>query len=571
MLKPLPIGTSDFRKLREAGLEYIDKSQLLQGLLEDQGGEVFLFPRPRRFGKTLNLSMMRHYLEKRTEDLSHLFEGLQIWDESADHRAHFQRYPVIFLTFKDLKPSSLEGWHAGIRRLIRQLFFAHRTLLEAQLLEGIEARDLEAILEERADPATLLDALKSLTEWLYRRDGERVVVLIDEYDTPIHAAFLGGFGETVLSFFRGFLGAGLKDNPCLFKGVITGILRVAKENIFSGLNNLQVFGLLRQEYADCFGFTEAEVQALLVRAEQTECLERVRSWYNGYVFGGRVVYNPWSVLNFIKNPDKTPQAYWVNTSSNDLVREHLVRHALSVEADVRTLLEGGEIEKRVDENVVLSQVVEDPGALWSLLLFSGYLKARVLPGDPDQEARYGLSVPNLEVRTVYLRTFQRWMERQVPGHSAGVDALLRAMFSGDVERFEVLLEGFAQSIFSFHDQPSWDLEAVPHGFLLGLCAVLEGSHRVLSNRESGAGRPDVLVVPRVAGQPGVVLEIKVGRPGRKTLEQALAEGLNQLQNKDYGAELRAAGAEPIQAYAVAFLGKEVRVACAGSDSEPMQH
>jgi hypothetical protein len=403
-------------------------------------------------------------------------------------------------------------------------------------------------------------ALLRLTDWLHRLHGERVVVLIDEYDTPIHAAALGGFGEEVVHFFRVFLGAGLKDNVHLFKSVITGILGVARENIFSGLNNLKVYSLLQPQYADCFGFTEPEVQSLLERAGQGACLDQVRQWYDGYLFGGQVIYNPWSVLRFVDNPDKTPQPYWVNTSSNDLVRDHLARHGPSVEADVRTLLESGEIEKPLEENVVLSRVREDPSSLWSLLLFSGYLKARQLPGAPGQEARHTLSIPNLEVYKVYLTTFQQWMEAQVPGRSAGVEALLRAMFEGDAERLEAYLEAFTQAIFSHHDQAARDPEAVPHGFLLGLCAVLEQSHRVLSSRESGLGRPDVLVVPRRPGLPGVAIEIKMARKGRKTLKKALAEGLEQLKAKDYGAELRSVGAAPIHAFAVAFEGKQVRVA-----------
>ena len=558
-LKPLPIGISDFRKLRERNLEYIDKTGFIQQIVDDQGAEVVLFPRPRRFGKTLNLSTLRYFFEKSDEERSPLFEGTAVWEAGDPYRSHFQRYPTIFLTFKDLKLSSKHDWERGIREILSNLYLEYCTLPDSIPMASIERKRFDGVLNEQMEPDGLGSALRNLTKWLHRAHGEQVLVLIDEYDTPIHAAVLGGFGTEVLGFFRTFLGAGLKDNPHLFKGVITGILRVAKENIFSGLNNLEVYGILQEPYATCFGFTEAEVESLLRRAGLEESLPTVRDWYNGYLFGDTVIYNPWSVLNFIKNKGKEPRAFWLHSSGNELVRELLERYALTVDTDIRTLIDGGTLHKTIDENIVLSEVFENPNALWSLLLFSGYLKARRESTEADEAPLYALDIPNREVRSVYTKTFQNWMHIRFHAQGGGLEAFLRALFEGDVFTLEQQLRHFTASIFSYYDQARNAPETVPHGFVLGLCAVLDKTHRVVSNRESGTGRPDVLVIPRTPGRPGVVMEIKIAYPGRRTIEEALAEAVKQIEKKDYTAELVRAGAEPIHAYAMAFGDKDARV------------
>ena len=567
MPPPVPIGVDDFREVREMGLDYVDKSHLIREILDRPGVKVFLFPRPRRFGKTLNLSMLRCWFEKRDDDLSRLFEDLTIWQAGADYRAHFQRYPVIHFNFKGSKGTSFEQTLAAIREKLIDLFSAHRALLDGGHLSDVDERRYRQILDGTADPSLLARALLDLSAYLHAHHGERVVILIDEYDEPIHAGHVHGHATEILEFMRTFLGEGLESNTHLYKAVVTGILRVAKENLFSGLNNLDVYTLLARPFGTCFGFTEAEVAALLSRHGRTGSLEEVRRWYNGYVFGGEVIYNPWSVCNYVQREGESPRPYWVSTSSNDLVKELLELRAFDLQSVFESLLAGGSVEVILDENVVLSEIRTTESALWSLLVFSGYLRAEEGPENALGDPVYRLSIPNREVRGVYATTFRGWMERRMAASGSNVTALTTALLAGDAERFEELLQAFVTNVLSYHDPGTLHPERVYHGFVVGLLAVLEPGHQVRSNRESGKGRPDVMIRPLQPGKPGVVLELKVARPGKKTLEEALAEGLAQLGARGYRAELLAVGATPVHALAVAFDGKEVRVR-ALQDQEP---
>ena len=559
MTPAIPLGIDDFRKLREAGLDYVDKSDLIRQVLDRAGVEVTLLPRPRRFGKTLNLSMLRCWLEKRDEDLSPLFTDLSIWQAGDAYRAHFQRYPVIHFNFKGSKGATFAGTWGTIRDKIGGLFDGHRHLLDSGHLSEREQQKYRAILDGTAEQAYYNAALLDLSTYLHRAHGERVVILIDEYDEPIHAGHVHGYVDEVLDFMRAFLGAGLKSNPHLFKAVLTGILRVAKESLFSGLNNPGVYTLLSRDFNTCFGFTEAEVKALLERHGRADRLDQVRGWYNGYVFGGEVIYNPWSLCSYLDSSDTELRGYWLSTSSNDLVKELLELHALRLEPMFEALLEGGSFERTLEDNVVLSEIRRSEDALWSLLVFAGYLKAEKAHEDALGRAVYRLSIPNREVRQVYASTFQHWMEARMESSGGDLRALTSALLGGDADRFEEQLQLFVTNLLSYHDPGKLYPERVYHGFIVGLLAVLEPDYQVRSNRESGRGRPDLLIRPARAGKPGVVLELKVARPGKKTLEEALAEGLAQLAAKDYGAELAAGGADPVYAFAVAFDGKEVRV------------
>lgn len=558
----VPIGISDFRDLRERGLEYIDKSHLIRELIDRAGVQVLLLPRPRRFGKTLNLSMLRCWFERRDEDLSGLFQDLSIWSAGDEYRRHFQRHPVLFLTFRDIKAPTFELCWEAIRKKIEVLFAEHRAVLDAGVLNEWEARDYRAILEGTAGRVLYERALGDLSAYLRRATGEQVVILIDEYDEPIHAGHIGGYGREILDVFRALLTTGLKDNPNLFRGVLTGILRIARESIFSGLNNLGVYSLLRSEFSTCFGFTEPEVQRLLERAGRAEHLETVRHWYNGYDFGGTVVYNPWSVLNFVASDAVEARPYWLSTSSNDLVKQALVAWGARVEPILELLLEGGGIERVIDENVVLGDILLHEEALWSLLVFSGYLKADERSRGPGEQPAHWLSIPNREVRLLYTGTFRDWMRARLVERGGSADRLIAALLGGDAEVLEEELSALAEAVLSYHDTGIRSAEPFYHGFILGLVTVMEAEHEVRSNRESGKGRPDVMIRPRRAGRPGAVLELKVAR-GKRTLEQALEEGVRQIEAQGYLAELRAAGAEPAWGYAVAFDGKAVRVRMAG--------
>lgn len=553
----IPIGVSNFRMLREQGLAYVDKSHLVRELL-DKGTQAILLPRPRRFGKTLALSMLQCFFEKRDEDLTDLFADLSIWQAGDDYRAHFQRYPVLSVTFKDVKAESWKQAWQKIQEKIRALVGEHRYLVDSDRLSPEDVLDLRALLDGTARRAAYESALFHLSRCLERHHGRKVVMLIDEYDQPIHAAWVSGYGPQAIAFFRGLLTGGLKDNPHLFKAVITGVLRVSKESIFSDLNNLGVYTLLGRDFSTCFGFTEPEVAALFDKAGIGARIEAVRTWYNGYVFGGTVIYNPWSVLSFIDAGEPEPRPFWVTTSSNDLIREVLQRHAFTLQPAIEALLEGGAVERFVNENVVLSDLDEDEDTLWSLLLFSGYLKAEKRSYGPGERAAHRLSIPNLEVREVYTSTFRRWMAQRMKGHGGDLDRLVTALLTGDVETLEEQIQAFTLNILSYHDTRLRP-EQVYHAFVIGLLATLSPTHDVRSNRESGHGRPDVMIRPRRGTGPGVVLELKVARQGKKTMAQALAEGASQIREGAYVAELEAAGIAPIHAMVMGFDGKRVKV------------
>ena len=554
-----PLGISDFRKLRQRGLTYVDKTASIAQMLAATP-EVLLFPRPRRFGKTLLLSTLQAFVERGDEDREPLFRDLAIWNDPAA-RQHLARYPVVFMTFKDVKLTTWDECLESLGAIIAHAFDAHREVRAS--LGGMDAGIFDAVIEHRASPVRLMRSLGFLSEILHRHHGERVVLLIDEYDTPIHAGYVHGYYDRVIEFFRNFLSGGLKDNSHLFKGVLTGILRVAKESIFSGLNNLRVFSLLHPAFGSAFGFTEPEVADLLGRAGVADRSVEVQRWYNGYVFGRTVVYNPWSVLSFLADVPYAlkPQPYWLSTSSNELVKDLIVRHADHVQPELEALLAGQSILRVIDENVAFQELARRPSSLWSLLVFSGYLKAEE-PADATEPASYALSIPNQEVRQVYTSTFQLWMEDHVRAGGGDLERLTRALLAGDAETFQDQLQAFATNVLSYHDTALPAPEKLYHGFILGLLTVLEPHYLVRSNRESGQGRPDVQIRPAVPGNPGVLLELKVARPGHTTLDEALAQGLAQIARRGYAAELHAAGAQPIHALAVAFDGKTVRVQAA---------
>jgi hypothetical protein len=551
------IGVSDFKKLREKRLTYVDKTRLVIDLIDRPGLEVVLFPRPRRFGKTLNLSMLRYFFEKSPEDRASLFEGLEVFEAGPRYREHFGRYPVVFMSFRDVKASGWEDAWAAIQRKIREVYIEHRAVLDSPTVSSFHRADYEAVLDGTATRTSYERALGDLTKLLHEVHGERAVVLIDEYDEPIHAAHVHGYGREMLGFFRAFLTTGLKDNSHIERGVLTGILRVAKESIFSGLNNLTVLSLLDPRFAGAFGFTEPEVAHLLALAGHTDRAQEVHDWYQGYRFGNETIYNPWSVLQFLSAPERGPQPYWLSTSGNELVQQALRRRAPTLARDLEVLLAGEEIVAELDEHVVLEQLHTDPRALWSLLTFSGYLRARPEPGT---SLEYRLSIPNREVRQLYASTFRQWLDESLRDHGGSVPRLTAGLLEGDAEVVEDQLRRFVEALLSYHDRKAVDAESLVHGFVVGLLATLEPGHRVRSNRESGDGRPDVLVIPQQPGRAGALLELKVARAGRKTLDEAVAEAIAQIQSRDYATELRAIGASPIHAFAVGFDGRQVRVA-----------
>lgn len=574
----IDISGLSFRGLRENGAEYVDKSHFIETLIEDPSG-AFLFPRPRRFGKSINMEMLYEFFAKENAPSEHLFEGLHIqsvWDLAGPH---FRRHPTLLITLKELKASSFMEWERKLQSLLRDLMKPHEYLLPT--LDRHEQVMFQSFLDEKADGVLMSRALRLLCEWLHRFHGEKVVILIDEYDAPIQEAWLltekalkkdpalcpGQIkpdGSTlyteVTQFFRTFLGAAFKGNPLLYKGILTGILRVSRESIFSDLNNLAVHSLLSEQYSSAFGFTESDVISLFERQGQSERLDIARQWYNGYRFGSNTLYNPWSVMNFLLRPTLPPQAYWVGSSDNALIRHMLEDRALSYHDDFETLLAGKPLEVPVVDNLALPELGTSSAALYSLLLFAGYLKAELIGLDWRGAGRYAVSIPNYEVEQLYHRTFAAWLGKLLPGGDArGVELLQRAILTGAEDQLQHILSELALKMMSFQDGSIPMPEAFYHGLLLGLCASLQGKFRVESNREAGLGRADLLIAPLQPGQPGAVLELKVAIKGKKTLKKALAEGEAQQQGRLYATALESCGAHPIHRWVVAFDGKVVKV------------
>ena len=581
--KPLvgkpPIGLSDFRKLRTSGYCYVDKSLLIQSVL-DSSAEVLLLPRPRRFGKTLNLSMLRAFFERdapgntpgNASNNADLFRGLAIERAGEAYATHQGRYPVVFLTLKDVKTLNWEDCLGHLRQVITTEYLRHHdALVDSGILMRQERIRFDEICDGTASRSVYESSLKYLLAWLERAYGEQIVLLIDEYDTPIHAGYHAGFYEEITSFMRNWLSGALKDHSSLEKGVLTGILRVARESIFSGLNNLEVAGILEAgPFADKFGFTEPEVAWLLTDFGLSETLPDVREWYNGYRFGETVIYNPWSILNFIDDRPAPPAPHWVNTSSNDLVRDLLESGGAEIREDLEALLAGGSVECAVTEDLPLRDIRGDPEAIWSLLLFSGYLKP-VDVRTRNRQVFHELAIPNLEVGILYERITRHWLTRHIPSRS--LNKLLDALVDGNVPEFARHLQTLVLNMLSYHDTASGEKkapEAVYQSFVLGLLANLGDQYRIRSNIESGLGRADILMSPVGAAKEnngrGIVMEFK--RLGEKeSMEEQLTAALSQIEEKRYAATLRGEGCGEVLELAIVFDGKRLEVRARLSDAE----
>ena len=512
-------------------------------------------PRPRRFGKTLNLSTLRTFVEKSDTDHGKLFEGLEIWDD-LEARSHFQRYPVIYLTFKDVKAASWKDAFAGIRDVIATEVDRHRYLLASDALSPSDKIIFERRLRRENDPSLFWSVLADLSRQLHAYHGERAFILIDEYDIPIQAAYTHGHFDEAVEFFRNFLSAGLKDNGHLMRAVLTGVLRVAKESIFSGLNNVDVFSILADDFATSFGFTQPEVDKLAVDLGEPKVAEQLRAWYDGYRFAGHAIYNPWSVLMYASKPSQGCRPYWVFTGSEDVLRELILKRGHRMDEELEVLLRGEAVPKVVDEHVVLRDLDSSADAVWNLLLLSGYLTTRqvqLVRGRLHAE----LAIPNEEVRIVFEDTVSRWLRWNLGGDDYA-RALLDGMLKGDEKTFAKTLSLLVTRTLSYHDAGGRMPERVYQAFLLGLFVELEATHHVRSNRESGFGRYDVAVIPKQPASAGVVLELKrIEDEDGETRDQALDAALEQLAARGYRTELQAAGADPIHEYGVVFDGKRV--------------
>lgn len=572
----IALGESNFLRLRENARNYfVDKSCFVQRVLTD-ASLVQLFPRPRRFGKTLNLTMLKAFVERDVSGSGDgwsngwAFEGLGVMRDAEFVARHAGQYPVIYLSFKDVKTADWPGCLNKILMLLGAEIWRHleeRRLHEdgAHLAPALR-RSLSRILQGETDASNAqADAetvLLSLSQILAHLTGRNVMILIDEYDTPILSAWTHGYYDEAIAFFRNFLGAGLKDNPFLAKGVLTGILRIAKESVFSGLNNLEVYSLLRRQHATSFGFTRDEVHRMLDDFDQQAHSGRMTQWYDGYLFGDATMFNPWSILNFLKAPEEGCRPYWINTSSNDLVRELVMARADSgdvlLQQELTTLLAGGVLPKAVDDHIVLRDIRSDDDSLWSLLAMSGYLKVGTRRQVDDFTVLFDLAVPNVEVMHFYRHSLWQWTLRALASSPPRLQALLAGLLDGDMDAFEANLKIIVQECFSFHDVDGRTPERFYHAFFLGLLLQADQRYEVTSNRESGLGRYDIALIPKTAGQRGIILELKKASK-KDTLEARAAEALEQARTREYVSALRQRGAAPLVLVGIAVRGKEVSV------------
>ncbi|QTA80131.1 AAA ATPase-like domain-containing protein [Desulfonema limicola] len=546
--KLLPIGISDFKMLREQNRYYVDKTLFIKDIIE-ASAQVLLLPRPRRFGKTLNLSMLRYFFEHGQENQDFLFKNLAIASHDVFLK-HSEKYPVIYLTFKDLKALKWEDCREGIYQVIAWETMRHLENMKNPSLSHPVREQLEAIINLKATPSAYEMSLRMLSEVLCRHYNQKVVILIDEYDTPLHAGYSKGYYEDIISFMRNFLSGGLKDNTHLFKGVLTGILRVAKESVFSGLNNLGVYTILSPRFSEAFGFTEYEIQQMLKDYNLESLLEILSDWYNGYCFGNTVIYNPWSVLNFIDNKGEC-LPYWINTADTSLIDKLATFGGKEIREEIGILLEGGSIIKPIYDAIVMRDLETRNDLLWSFLLFSGYLKTVKHLGDE----MYELKIPNYEVKFIYRNLIRSWFAGKIEQNR--VEDMLSALENKNVKFFEQMLKKIVMQVMSYHDLGNAP-EKVYHALVLGILVWMSYKYEIRSNRESGHGRYDIMMKPKDKDKTGIIIEFKkVDKEKNENHEKAMEAALKQIEEKNYASELQAAGIKDILKLAVVFQGKEL--------------
>ncbi len=554
--KSIQIGTSDFKELIEGNNYFVDKSLLIKEFIEN-GAKIILTPRPRRFGKTLNLSMLKYFFDIRTkEETKNLFKGLKIENEKEIMKLQGE-YPVVFITFKNQKHISFENFQDGIKVLLSDLYKEHIYLLDSDKLTEFDKEDFKNIILKRASIAEISGGISSLMGYINKHYGRKVMLFIDEYDVPIQEGYLRGYYNEMITLIRNLLTAALKDNPYVEKSLITGILRVAKESIFSGLNNLKVYSILGFKFSDKFGFTKEEVKELIEYYHLNEKNEEIKNWYNGYIFGGNVIYNPWSVLNYISNNEEGFMPYWINSSSNDLIKRLLVKGDKEIKVDLENFIEGKAINKAIDDTIVMAEVEDSNQNIWSFLLLSGYLKAvrtEVMEGIVNCE----LKIPNKEVLIFYKNLIKKWFQESMTNQK--YEEMLSNLVTGDIENFGYAFEEFVINNLSYFDVSGKEPKKVYHAFVLGMLISTSNTHEVKSNKESGFGRYDVMIVPRNTSKPGIIIEFKkINVLSKATIEQGTVEALNQIENMRYEQELLNKGIKDIIKIAIVFKGKEVKI------------
>lgn len=553
--KRLPIGISDYKTVISEDYYYVDKTDFIRQIVEE-GSLVTMFPRPRRFGKTLNLSTLRYFFEKTEGNIYRpLFEGKRI-EQWKDYDKYQGKYPVIFITLKDCKGDTYPETLKLLAIALQKEFIRHKYLLKDDQLEEAYRSDFEVLYWGRATEAQMKNSLGLLSDMLTAHWGIPPLVLLDEYDTPVHVAFDKGFYNEMIGLMRVFMSSVFKDNTDIFRGVITGILRISKEYVFSGLNNMDVDTILDLPMCTAFGFTQEETDRMLDDYSFGLCQEAVKEWYNGYLFGGQVVYNPWSVLCCV-NKGGILSPYWVNTGSDVLLRYLLAEGPTQVRQGVEALIQGGTLRSVINDKLSFPDLLAEQSNIWSFMLFCGYLKASD-PKSVNDLMEYTLEVPNREVKTVFTTIIRSWINAG-PVKNDRLELMLQALDENNMNVFQRVLNEFVVDTLSYYDTSGRDPEKVYQAFLLGML-VSSGAYEVSSNRESGLGRYDILLRPHDISKQGIIMELKVyNQLFDETVESVLASALKQIEDKQYDSILRAAGVTSVLKMAITFDGKRVWV------------
>ena len=546
----VPVGISDYC-VASTKYYYVDKTMLIKEFL-DERPMVSLFTRPRRFGKTLNMDMLRVFFEKTEEDTSIYFRNKKIWACGERYQAYQGKYPVIFLTFKDVKCTNWEDTKTDLMNIIQAEYKRHQKVLET--CDQYDKKYYQKILSKEADDADWVRSLLNLSRILHEYHKIAPIIIIDEYDTPIQQGYTKGFYDEVVMFMRNFFSGGLKDNRHLSYGFMTGILRVAKESIFSGLNNLKLNSILDERYGQYFGFTPDEVKEMAKYYGVPEKYKEIYEWYDGYRFGGYEIFNPWSVISYFNNGCK-PKAFWQFTGSNDILEDILENAPEDVYEKLNKLMQGESILSYIDTAVIYPQIKDNPSTIYSFLLVTGYLKADFVDSSYGEDYMCRVSLPNKEISFVYSKEVLARFRDVVPQSSA--INIKQALYENNVTEFQKHLQKLLEQSVSFYDTAK---ETFYHGLVLGLCATLDNQYLITSNRESGDGRYDLQLMPKKDTLPGILIELKVGKEYPVSDLKELAEtAIRQIEEKHYESELRAKGVDTIVKYGVAFCGKNVEV------------
>jgi len=558
-VKELDLGNSDFKSIIENNNYFVDKSLFIKDIIKSERA-VLLLPRPRRFGKTLNLSMLRYFFDIQQPENKNLFTHLKIWQQEKSIIDKQGKYPAIYLSFKDAKQSTWEETLGHIKIELSKLYRENQYLLNSNVLSEIEKEEFTKIANRTATNVEFEVSIKQLSEFLNRYHNQKVVILIDEYDVPIQAGYKTFYDE-VIAFLRNLMSGAYKDNNFLYKGVITGILRISRESIFSGLNNVGVYSILDDRFSDCFGFTENEVKQILEDFKVTTEYDEIKKWYNGYIFGNTSdIYNPWSILNYALDFKSGFKPFWVNTSSDELLKEQLkARDADLIREQLLKLINGESIEKSIDENFVFPDLEKDNELLWTLLAFSGYLTTDSKSG----VNRYALKIPNYEIKFVFQNIVIKWLSIDVKIRKTLLEDTANYLINNEIKKFEKGFNELIGDTFSYFDTKG-EAENVYQSYVLGLLAIIGDDYIIKSNRESGEGRYDIMLIPHDKKRYGVVIEIKQIKKAKKESQKDFLERINnkiveaksQIEKNKYYQELLDNKISKIIKLPIVFAGKE---------------